>query len=181
MHITYANNLKDLEGILQLQHANHKDNLPDTQAREDGFVTLKHDLDLLKKMQAITPQIIAKEEDQVVGYALTLPPILEKRIPILAPLFQVFDNIDYQGKPISAHNYYIMGQICIDRNYRGQGIFQALYAAHKSFLKDQFDLCVTEISVNNPRSMRAHAKVGFQEVCRFEDETDHWSVVVLEL
>jgi hypothetical protein len=38
---------------------------------------------------------------------------------------------------------------------------------------------VTEISARNPRSLRAHARVGFVELERFRDSTHDWVVVVL--
>ena len=33
---------------------------------------------------------------------------------------------------------------------------------------------MTEVSVRNPRSLRAHHRVGFEELDRYRDATDEW-------
>jgi len=71
-----------------------------------------------------------------------------------------------------------MGQICIDKTYRGKGIFNILYQKHKELYSHKYDLLVTEISVNNPRSLRAHEKVGFKIIHTYHDALDEWAVVV---
>ena len=77
--------------------------------------------------------------------------------------------------------YYVMGQVCVAKAYRGKGVFDRLYAAHREHLRHRFDACVTEISVRNPRSLRAHARVGFEELERYRDAADEWVVVIWDL
>ena len=72
----------------------------------------------------------------------------------------------------------MMGQVCVAKPYRGRGVFDSLYAAHREHLKSRFDACVTEISVRNPRSRKAHERVGFEELERYGDATDEWIVVI---
>ena len=71
-----------------------------------------------------------------------------------------------------------MGQVCVDKAYRGKGVFDMLYQHHKQVLKDRFDFVVTEISTNNLRSVRAHEKVGFKNIHTYKDAVDEWSVVL---
>jgi RimJ/RimL family protein N-acetyltransferase len=40
---------------------------------------------------------------------------------------------------------------------------------------------VTEVSTSNTRSLRAHARVGFEVVTTYRDATDEWAVVALGL
>ncbi len=70
-----------------------------------------------------------------------------------------------------------MGQICIAKVYRGQGLFEQLYNYHKEIYQPQFDLFVTEISTRNHRSLRAHEKVGFKTIHTHRDNLDEWRVV----
>jgi hypothetical protein len=74
--------------------------------------------------------------------------------------------------------YYVMGQVCVAKSWRGTGVFDHLYAAHRKHLHGRFDACVTEISVRNTRSLKAHMRVGFEELERYRDATDEWVVVI---
>ncbi len=176
--ITTATTDADLNGILTLQAANQKATLYPDYQRDQGFVTLTHTLAMLRQMHEAAPQIIAKDGDHVVGYALTLLPSIKDVVPALLPLFDQFDRVMYRGQPINHYPYYVMGQICVDEGYRGQGLFDGLYAGHRQQFSNRFNLLVTDIATRNTRSRRAHQRVGFQETEEFTDALDHWVVVV---
>jgi len=58
--------MEDLPGILQLQKENLRPVLTKTEQQEEGFVTIQHDLPLLKKMNSPFPHTIAIRGDEVV-------------------------------------------------------------------------------------------------------------------
>jgi len=164
----------ELEEILELQRANLPRNLGELEKAENGFVTVEHTLDILQRMHALEPSIVAKDGEHLAGYALVMPVETRAFIPVLAPMFERLDaNPQLANRP-----YYVMGQICVAKPYRGRGIFDRLYAAHREHLRHRYDACVTEISVRNPRSLKAHARVGFRELERYRDATDEWVVVI---
>lgn len=104
----------ELMDILSLQDKNHLENLLLDQKKTNGFVTVRHTLDLLEKMNEQTPQIVAvDEQNHVVGYALSMLNSFSNMIPALVPMFEMFENIQFQGKKLSEYNYYVMGQICV--------------------------------------------------------------------
>lgn len=179
--IKFAESDDDLNQILELQSTNHRDRISLEEKMTNGFVTVKHDLDLLRKMNSSAKQIIAKHNDKVVGYALVMLKEFSEMIPVLVPMFELFNNLKYKNKALNNYSYYVMGQICISEDYRGQGIFTDLYLKHKEAYSDQFELCITEVSLNNVRSMRAHEKVGFETIYSFEDETDNWNILLWDL
>ena len=164
--------------MLALQQANLSTHVSQETAASQGFVTVQHNFDLLKKMNQAIPQVIAKDGDQVVGYALVMLPSFQDLIPVLKPMFVLFDNLDFGGKKVSEYQYYVMGQICVATGYRGVGIFDGLYQQHRDLFKGQFDFVATEIATRNTRSIRAHQRVGFQAMHTFQDETDNWEIVV---
>lgn len=173
-----AKTKEELEQILVLQALNHPHKLTAEQRTKEGFVTVKHNLELLTKMNNAAGQIIAKDGATVVGYALVMPEEFKTMIPVLTPMFEMFTTLSYHGKPLTDYRYYVMGQICINEHYRGSGIFEKLYAEHKRLLAGRFDFCLTEISVKNTRSVRAHEKVGFKTIHTFSDKTDDWNIVL---
>ena len=177
MKIRQANSSHDLNEILLLQQKNAKTALATAEIEEQGFVTVQHSKEQLERMQSLVPQIIAEHEKTLIGYALVMPKALKKSIPVLVPMFDLLDTLVYKGRPVKDLSFYVMGQICIAKEFRGQGVFQSLYAAHKSFLSKEYDYCITEISTSNLRSMKAHLKLGFEVLHRFRDPQDEWNIV----
>ena len=176
--IKYAETEDELSQILILQASNHIDDVSIEDRKTNGFVTVKHDIGLLTKMNDSAKQIIAKHNDIVVGYALVMLKDFSSMIPILTPMFDMFNNLTYMEKRLSNYRFYVMGQICIADTYWGQGIFKKLYLKHKELYSDIFEICLTEVSENNSRSMKAHKKVGFKTICSFRDETDYWNILL---
>lgn len=178
--VTYALASTDdeLGQIIDLQAKNLAENITADTRQSQGFVTVKHSFDLLKKMNASAQQIIAKDGNNVIGYALVMRPELRSAVPVLVPMFNMFSKIDYLGKPLVSYRYYVMGQICVGEGYRGRGVFDGLYEKHRQVYSQEYDLCITEISRNNERSMRAHLRVGFNILYSFRDATDEWDIVV---
>jgi hypothetical protein len=175
--IKLAKTTEELEQILELQEANLGRNLSEADKKSNGFVTVKHELSVLKKMNAAAPQIIANDGERVVGYALVMPKEFSAFVPILIPMFEMFEKLSYKGKQLTEYAYYVMGQICITDTHRGMGIFEQLYAKHREMYSKQFEICLTEVSSSNKRSMRAHEKVGFKTIHNFNDQTDNWNIM----
>jgi len=163
---------EELQGILRLQRANLTRQLTAEEIAADGFVTVEHTLDLLKRMHAILPSIVAREGDSVAGYALVMPVECRAFIPILEPMFQRLETLG-----MLEQRFYVMGQVCVDKHWRGKGVFDLLYQAHRKHFRASFDACVTEVAMRNRRSMRAHERVGFTVIDRYRDAIDDWAVL----
>lgn len=162
---------QDLPGILRLQQQNVPESLSPEEKAAQGFVSVHHTLEQLQQMHALAPSIVAVSGAVLAGYALTMPVECRRLIPMLVPMFDAFDRV-LQGK-----RYYVMGQICVAKEFRGQGVFDALYQGHAREYSHTHDCIVTEISVANPRSVRAHERVGFVEILRQRDAAGEWSIV----
>ena len=120
---------EELRQILALQQQNLPKNLSPQQALEQGFVTVEHDFAMLKKMNDIEKAVIAKDGDQIAGYLLAMTKELRDDIPVLVPLFEVMDQLDYEGKKLHQYSYIVVGQACIAEAYRGKGLFDQFYIA----------------------------------------------------
>lgn len=175
---TTTENEQDLHGIIALQQANLADRLSVKEIKEQGFVTVRHGLSDLQKMDAIEKSILAKDDDQVIGYLLAMTERSKDDIPILIPMFELFKKINFNGKPVSEYNYMVVGQVCISKQYRGKGILDDCYKFYKEHFKNKYDLAITEIATTNLRSIRAHERTGFREIHRYTDPGNtEWSVV----
>lgn len=180
MTITTVQSEADVQGILTLQQTNLRKNVPLDVQLDQGFVTVEHDPMVLTRMNQAAPSVIAKDGDRVVGYALTMLPEFRSDIPELLPLFALIDSLTYQSKPLSEYPYYVMGQVCVADGYRGQRLFDRMYQHHRDVYSDRFQILITDISANNTRSLKAHARVGFESIHEFYDSTlgETWVVVL---
>ena len=122
---------EELKGILELQQNNLQRNISPEELKSQGFVTVEHDLDLLTRMNSPYGHIIAKEDDKVVGYTLVELPEWKYEIPVLIEMFDQIDSITYEGESLGESKYFTMGQVCVAKSHRGQGVFAGLYAEIK--------------------------------------------------
>src|SRR5438132_9490772 len=79
---------RDLLRILAMQRANLRTNLSAAEQAGDGFVTVEHTLDVLKRMHALAPSVIATDGDSLAAYALVMPLECRSFLPILDPMFE---------------------------------------------------------------------------------------------
>ena len=178
LHLTIAQSDKELNQILQIQAQNLPKSLSPEVVKERGFVTLQHNLEELKIMNIKANHIIAKLDDEVVGYALTLTKDSSHLVPDLDPMFALFNKLSINGSKLSDAKYYVMGQICVHDDYKRKGIFKRLYDKHKEVYAHQFDYCITEAATRNYPSMQAHLKQRFQIIHTYEDATDEWNILL---
>ncbi|MBN7818177.1 GNAT family N-acetyltransferase [Algoriphagus pacificus] len=178
VEICQAKSKSDLLGILVLQRENLVQNISIQEKEEQGFVRVQHSLELLESLNSIEPHIIAKEGETIAAYFLAMTKKSRNDVPMLVPMFDQFDELVFKGKKVSEYNYMAVGQVCIGKNYRSQGLFGRCYEAYKEAFNDRYDFAITEISISNARSLKAHQKVGFEVIHTFKDEFETWAIVV---
>ena len=176
-----AKSLDDFRQIIELQTENLPSNISKEEAKSEGFVTVVHSEELLEQMNQFGGHALAKVDGRVVGYALFMSKELENSISILEPMFEQFKKIPFQNVSLYDCNYFVMGQVCISKEFRGQGIFQGLYDFLKQKNKSKYDFIISEVATKNKRSMRAHEKVGFEILDIYNDMDEEWAVVVWDL
>ncbi len=173
-NITYtiANSVEELHQIIALQRNNLVTSVSQEEREKEGFVTVEHNITILKKMNDLQPHIIARDGDRVVGYALSMVKEFRNEIEILKPMFSKIDtSLD------STNSYITMGQICIDKAYRKQGMFRGLYYKMRDELMNTYDLLITEVAANNLRSLQAHHAVGFETLLVYESNGIEWNLI----
>jgi len=177
MFATIVTTDEELQQINRLNTENYRHTISAEQRDKEGFVSWPYPMERLQKIQALAPQVIAKEGDTVVGYALVTVKETAAFHNDLQHMFDHLSTVCYNGTLLKDCNYYVMGQVCIDKPWRGKGVFAMLFTHHKKVYSDRFDMVITEISVSNVRSQKAHEKVGFKTIYTYTDEMDTWSVV----
>jgi L-amino acid N-acyltransferase YncA len=178
MLATVVTTNEELLQIIQLSDQNLRTKISEEEKKSQGFVSWNYSFELLHKLNAQHPHVIVKDKDQVIGYALVAFKEARSFHPALEQMITDLEPLRYKDKKLSAYEYYVMGQICVDKAYRGKGIFEMLYQKHKTLFEKNFDFVVTEISMLNSRSIRAHEKIGFKTIYTYADNLDKWHVVL---
>jgi len=146
----------ELHQILALQKKNARETLSSNERQSEGFVTISHSYEVLKQMNDACAHIIAKDGNQIVGYALVMLKEFRDEIKILSAMFETAEEL------LGDKHFLAMGQICISKAYRKRGIFRGMYNFYKEELQDEFDCLLTEVATDNQRSLEAHKSVGFK-------------------
>jgi hypothetical protein len=167
----------DLARIIELQRANLEANARDPVGQ--GFVTVVHTIDVLERMHALAPSVVVRDDDTntLSGYALVMLQECAPLVPVLDTMFKKLRTLAWHGRPLTALRWYVMGQVCVAESHRGRGVFDALYEGHATYYGNAYDLIVTEVATRNARSMRAHARVGFETIHTYRDDVDEWAVI----
>ena len=179
INYTTSNTTKDLTGIIALQKANLAQHLTLEEIKTQGFVTVHHSFEQLKRLNDHEKHIIAKDNENVVGYVLAMTKKSKFDLPVLIPLFDTFEIILYKNKIMADYNYMVAGQVCIHKEYRGRGIVDNCYTAYKKKYEDKYDFVITEIAATNLRSLHAHKRIGFTEIHTYTaPDNQDWIIVL---
>jgi len=175
--ITYCRSTTDdeLKQILDLQQKNLFSNVSEIEQKQEGFVTVSHSLKLLKAMNNVCPHIIAKAKDKVVGYALCMHPMFSNKIDVLKPMFQEIETLVPR-----IEKYIVMGQVCVDQDFRKKGIFRNLYGTMQNAVQPEFKSIITGVDAKNERSLQAHYAIGFKLLKSHVSDGHDWQLITLK-
>lgn len=178
IEITYyrASITEELNQVLKLQEDNLPKKLSISEKEKEGFLTVHHTFDILKQMNDACAHILAKHNDEVIGYALCMTKAFKAKIPVLIPMFNEIESVISKDT-----KYIIMGQICVSKDYRKQGVFRGLYEFMSKSLKSEFNVIITEVDTKNTRSLNAHKAIGFENMKTYKSNNQHWEIIGLEI
>lgn len=169
-----ATTIEELEQILALQKANLPIALSSEEKKNEGFLTVHHTFDLLERMNDSCQHIIAKNYTEVVGYALCMHPKFGSEIEVLKSMFAEIEN-----KKAPFKSFIIMGQVCVDKEFRKQGVFRKLYSKMKEATSPEFESIITEVDATNKRSLEAHYAIGFKTLSKYKGDGRDWELIYL--
>ncbi len=178
IQLSLSSSIADLLGILTLQQKNLLSLLSEEEKHEQGFVTVQHTQEQVKRMHDITPHVLAKNKDEIVGYILAMTLDSRNLVPSLIPLFTNFEKLAVRGKKVIDYQPMVIGQVCVAKSQRGTGLVDKLYTAYRAQYAPNYDFAITSIALSNKRSLAAHQRIGFEVISTFEDKIQPWAIVL---
>jgi predicted GNAT superfamily acetyltransferase len=172
---------ENYSAIARLQSANYIVNLP-AEERKEGFLSAEFTADQLARIATDLGIMTAVDRGIVAGYLCAFRNEFDHGSPVLAKMFESYDRVPFEGKPLSSYNSYVYGPVCIDRGYRRRGLLRGLYEAQKKALTGKFQVGVAFVSRTNPHSLAAHVSgLGMIEAGDFEWMGNIYAILVFRL
>ncbi len=172
---------EDYPGICELAAANYEQNLSPTDRRQ-GFISARYTLQQIDNIASDLGIIVAIDNDRVVGFACASRLDSDKQPPIVKRMISEFERIYFKGRPLLDYAIFVYGPACLDTSCRGRGFLREIYLGIKRETTGKYDLGVTFIDEDNPRSMNAHAKsLGMSEVGRFTHGERSYCILVFRV
>jgi hypothetical protein len=172
---------RDYSAILRLQSANYIGNLSEGE-RNEGFLSAEFTQEQIAQMVNDLGIAVAVESDILAGYLCAFRNEFNHGSPVLAKMFDSYNHVQFEGKPLAACHSYVYGPACVDRSYRGRGLLRGLYEAQKKDLAGRFEVGVAFVSRNNPHSLQAHVDgLGMTEVADFQVKDNIYVILAFSL
>ncbi len=178
IEVTRASSMEDILQMKALQSQNLRQNISDEEARAQGFLTATYSEAYFKEMHDAAPAIVAKDGDRVVGYALVATQAVRQGHDLVEGLFNSIDECMYDGKLLSAQKYVVVGQLCVAKEYRGMQLVDRMYQHFAESMYPGYQYVVTDVDVDNTRSLRAHERSGFEVIGTLEYGGKKWNIVL---
>lgn len=163
---------QDFDGIVSLQNLYLEANL-DTEQKQDGFLSGQFTSEQFRLMDLDGGVVVAVAGDEsnaageVKAYLCASSQAFNMPFALPRAMIESFPQAIFHDRPLSEQNLLIAGPICVDSDYRGQGVVRELYRTLFALVPKLYEIVVVFVSLDNPRSISAHAKLGMNEVSTF--------------
>jgi hypothetical protein len=173
---------EDFKQIKELQELSHFTNVKDSDKEKEGFVSIETDFSMLKRLHEKNSILVGVKDSEIVGYEIPLDLENARKIFLLEPFIKRILMLKYKGKRLSEYKIIIEGQICIKKGHKGEGIAERLHEEFVRFLKPKYDLIITEISNQNPRSLYVHTKkLGLSILEQYSADGRDWYILIQDM
>lgn len=158
MIITRIANAVDIERILSLQEKYLYGNLSEEE-RKDGFVTTPFTIAQIEEAIKQNGLFIAENKhDLIIAYAFAASWKYFEQWEIFNHMVSRFPQLSFNGHRITTKNSFQYGPVCIDKEYRGQGILNLIFEEMRIELYKRYPISITFINKVNVISEMAHIK-----------------------
>jgi hypothetical protein len=172
--------VEDFEKMVELQNRNLVSFLKENE-RGDGFLSTAFTAEQFQEMNKSIGVAVAYDDEKLCGYLCCSTIEFNKKFPFPAAAIKNCDQVFYKEKPINSYNCFMANPLCIDKNYRGEGVIIELCNKALDFIPQHYELALSFIADANQRSLSASKKVGMQPIEKFSSAGNDFWIVVRDL
>lgn len=165
---------EDIPKVQALQEKYHVSTISE-EDKADGFVTTlfteKQFQEIIEKENGL---FIATDGDEIVAYAMAASWEYWSAWPLFEYMIKDLPSTTYLGETLSTENSYQYGPIAIDKKYRSSEVLPNLFEYSRKEMKKRYPILITFINHINPRSLKAHTKLGLDIIKNFEFNNNNY-------
>lgn len=182
MTTTRIGSKADIEGILALQEKYLYSKLSEKE-REEGFVTTPFTHSQIEEIILENGIFIAENEhNTIIAYAFAGSWKYFEQWEIFNFMTARFPLLSFKGMKINIENSFQYGPVCIDKNYRGQGLLNVLFEEMRIEFLKKYPIAITFINSMNTISVMAHTKkLGWKVIDEFEFNNNKYIMLALDM
>lgn len=160
---------QDITGILSLQERNLFSNLNE-QERRKGFVTTPFTVSQIEEIIKQNGLFVAENnENVIIAYAFAGSWEYFKQWAIFKLMISRFPKLSFNGNKITTENSFQYGPVCIDIDYRGEGLLNLIFEEMRIEFEKRYPISLTFINSLNVISEKVHTrKLGWEIIDEFE-------------
>ncbi len=179
---TRIGNKNDINRILSLQERNLYQNL-DEEEQKKGFVTTPFTLEQILEIIKQNGMFIAEnEKNEIIAYAFAGSWEYFEQWEIFNYMVSRFSTLSFGGKKITTKNSFQYGPVCIDKNYRGNGLLNLIFEEMRLEFFTKYPISITFINKLNEISEKAHTKkLGWKIIDEFEFNNNNYIGLAFEM
>lgn len=165
---------EDIAAVSTLQEKYHILTINDKD-KPDGFVTTLFTEEQFKEIiEKENGLFVATDNNRVIAYAMAASWEYWSAWPLFQYMLKDLSSTEYLGKNLSIENSYQYGPVCIDKDYRGTEVLPNLFEFSRREMNKRYPILITFINHINPRSLRAHEKLGVEVIKNFEFNNNNY-------
>ncbi len=168
---------QDFDLMVELQNANLVTRLTE-QEKQQGFLSGSFSASQFKELNDDLAVIVSLDGPNLVGFLCASSVAFNQNFRLPAAMTARFKDISYNGQPLSNYSSVVAGPVCVDRGHRGMGVFESMYDCLIETVPKEYDLITVLVSTSNPRSIKAHEKVGLETIDSFDFDGRSFLIMV---
>lgn len=179
---TRLGNIKDIDGVLALQEKYLYRNLNEIE-RQDGFVTTPFTVSQIEDIIDQNGLIIAlNENDIIIAYAFAGSWKYFEQWELFNYMVSRFPKMSFNGNKITTENSFQYGPVCIDKEYRGNGVLNIIFEEMRIEFIKKYPISITFINKINVISEKAHTKkLGWVVLGEFEFNNNNYIELAFDM
>lgn len=166
--------IQDIPEVKKLQLKYHVNTISDDD-RPDGFVTTLFTENQFKRLiEQENGLALACDGEKIIGYAMAASWDYWSEWPLFQHMIKTLPDTEYMGKTLSTNNSYQYGPVAVHSKYRGGEVFPNLFEFSRKEMEKRYPILITFVNQINPRSYKAHLKIGLDLIKKFEFNNNNY-------
>lgn len=169
----------DYERIVELQNKNLFSRQQNDLA--SGFLSTQYTAAHFQQMNEAVGVVVCEHENNLIGYLGSCHIDFFRQFPVASAMIDKISTQRYQDLPLDFQQIVFANPVCIEKQYRGQGVYLELCKHLLPYYPKQYNKAITLVAVENQCSYTATSRLGFEVIDQFAAAGKFFYVMMIDL